>query len=196
MFGRGLRMLVGVAGAAVALPLAALLLLITYNQLTAAPHLLETPMRAILSTVMIPYLLLSLLAALSLALVDVLKPTFCITAFVSIILMAALLITAYNRQDHLDAAACSVSCAHHVTNVSSITSLGHTSEGAYCWFIPSSKARRFSSCYIHDPNLIMHSSNGHYLLLLDVTYLLMLMLGLLVVVSAPFSTTRIEPCAL
>lgn len=189
MFARGFRLFLGVAGAAVALPLVAFLLLTTHSQLTAAPHLLEAAVHATLSTVVRPYLLLSLLAAVSLALADVLKPTFCITATISIILMAALLITAYNRRDHLDIAACSVSCAHHVTNVSRITSLRHASGDASCWFIPRSRGYRFSRCYAHDPQLVMHFSNAHYLQLLDATYVLMLLIGLLVAFSAPSSTT-------
>lgn len=196
MFDRDFRMFVGVAGAAVALPLVAFLMLSTHTQLTTAPHLLGTAVRATLSSVMMPYLLLSLLAVLSLALMDFLKPTFCITAFLCIIMMAALLITAYNRRHHLDAAACSINCARHVTNVSSITSLGHAAEGAYCWFIPGSKQHRLSRCYVHDPHLVLHFSNGHYLLLLNVTYALLLVLGLLVLLSAPSSTNRNQPCAL
>lgn len=196
MYGRGFRAFVGVAGVAVALPLVAILMLTTLSQLTAAPQLLEAAVRATLTTVMLPYLLVSLLAVLSLALADVLKPTFCIIASVSFIVMVALLITAYSRRDHLDVAACSVSCARHVTNVNSITSLRHVLRGAYCWFVPSSKVHRFSRCYVHDPRLVMHFSGHHYLLLLEGTYALMLVLGLLVVLTPTSSTTHKEPCAL
>lgn len=196
MFGRDFRMYVGVAGAAVVLPLVAFVMLSTYTQLTAAPHLLGAAVRGTLSSVLIPYLLVSLLAVLSLALMDFLKPTFCITAFLCIIMMAALLITAYNRGEHLDAAACSVNCARHVSNVSSIANLGHAAEGAYCMFIPGSKQHRLSRCFVHDPHLVLHFSNGHYLQVLDVTYALVLVLGLLVLLSAPSSTTRKQSCAL
>lgn len=196
MFGRNFRVFVGVAGLTVALPLVGFLWLTTNAQLTEAPHLLEAAVRATLSTIIRPYLLLSLLAVVSLALADVLKPTFCITATLSIILMAALLITAYHRRDHLDIAACSVSCARHVTNVTRVTSLRQASEDASCWFILRSENHRCSRCYAHDPHLVMHFSNARDLQLLDLTYALMLVLGLMVVCSAPSLTTSKNTCAL
>lgn len=197
MSARSFRFFMGMAGAVVTLPLVASLMVTLYSQLTTAPHLLEVAVRTTLTSVVMPYLLLTLLTAISLALVDAFKPTFCIVSFVSVILMVALLISAYNRRNHLDAAACSVSCAQHVTNVSSIHSMRHDTKDAYCWFIPAStKTHRFSRCYVHDPHLIFSFTNGYYLEVLGTTFALMLILGGLVVLSSPSSTSRKDSYAL
>ncbi|MPC49344.1 hypothetical protein E2C01_043143 [Portunus trituberculatus] len=198
MSARSFRSCVGLAGTLVVVPMVACLMVTLHTQLTTAPHLLDTAVRTTLNSIMAPYLLLALLTVISLALIDSLKPTFCIVSCVSAILMVALLITAYNRSDHLSAAACSVSCAQHVTNVSSIRSMRQATSGAYCWFVPSStKSHKLSRCYVHDPHLVLSFRNGYHLELMGFTFALLLVLGGLAVVSSPPSlASRKDSCAL
>ena len=198
MSARSFRSCVGLAGTLVAVLMVAYLMVTLHTQLTTAPHLLDTAVRTTLTSIMVPYLFMALLTAISLALVDSLKPTFCIVSCISVILMVSLLITAYMRSDHLSAAACSVSCAQHVTNVSNIHSMRSPTTGAYCWFVPSStKNNRLSRCYVHDPDLVVSFRNGYHLELMGFTFMLLLVLGVLAVVSSPASpASRKESCAL
>ena len=191
MSARNFRLFVGMAGVLVTVPMVAWFMVTLNRQLITAPHLLDGAVRATLTNVVIPYLFLALLSVISLAMVDVIKPIFYIVSCISMILVVSLLISAYKRRDHLDAAACSVSCAQHVTNVSNIHSMTQTTAGAYCRFIPANtKPNRLSRCYVHDPQLIVSFTCGYYQNVFGITVVLILMLGGLVLVSSSSSTSH------